>query len=107
MQRHIYNSCLGAYPPADEYGKPFYCLAHGLNMKSEQIHRNILNIEMNMRESTIGRNILNILKDCQRMCGDFGLCTNPLGMWLCPKAVILKHVWPLIHSTLSITIQKF
>ena len=37
MQRHIYNSCLGAYPPADEYAKPFYCLAFGLNMKSGQI----------------------------------------------------------------------
>jgi hypothetical protein len=37
VQRHIYNSCLGAYPPADEYAKPFYCLAFGLNMKSGQI----------------------------------------------------------------------
>jgi hypothetical protein len=54
MQRHIYNSCLGAYPPADEYAKPFYCSAFDLNMKSGQIHRNILNIGMNIRESTIG-----------------------------------------------------
>ena len=56
MQRHIYNSCLGTYPPADKYAKPFYCLAFGLNMKSGQIHRNILNMGMNMRESTIGLN---------------------------------------------------
>jgi hypothetical protein len=36
-----------------------------------QIHWNILNMGMNMQESTIGLNILNILKDCQRICGDF------------------------------------
>ena len=71
MQRHIYNSCLGTYPPADEYAKPFYCSAFGLNMKSGQIHQNILNMGMNMWESTISLNILNILKDCQRICGDF------------------------------------
>jgi hypothetical protein len=50
------------------YAKSFYCSSFGLNMKSGQIHRNILNIEMNMRESTIG---LNILKDCRGICGDF------------------------------------
>ena len=61
MQRHIYHSCLGTYLPVDEYAKPFYCLAFGLNIKS---HRNVLNIGMNMWESTIGLNILNILKDC-------------------------------------------
>jgi hypothetical protein len=60
MQRHIYNSCLGAYPPADEYAKPFYCSTFGLNMKSEQIHQNILNVEMHIWESIIGLNILNI-----------------------------------------------
>src|ERR1700683_695808 len=71
MQRHIYNSCLGAYLRADKYAKPFYCLAFGLNMESRQIHPNILNIEMNMRESTIGRNILNILKHYQRIYSNF------------------------------------
>ena len=39
MQRHIFNSCLGAYLPAGKYAK---CSAFGLNMKSGQIHWNIL-----------------------------------------------------------------
>ena len=71
MQRHIYNSCLGANPPADKYAKPFYGSAFGPNTKSGQIHRNILNMGMNMQESTISLKIFNILKDCQRICGDF------------------------------------
>jgi hypothetical protein len=36
-----------------QYAKPFYCLAFDLNVKSRQIHWNILNIGMNMWESTI------------------------------------------------------
>jgi hypothetical protein len=62
MQRCIYNSFLGTYLPADEYAKCFYCLAFSLNMKSGQIHWNILNMGMDMQESTIGPNILNVLK---------------------------------------------
>ena len=64
MQTYIYNSCLGTYLPADEYAKPFYCSAFGLNMKSGQIHRTILNMRMNVQDSTIGLNMLNILIDC-------------------------------------------
>ena len=61
MQRHIYNSCLGAYPPTDKYTKPFYCSTFSLNMKPEQIHWKILNMGMNMQESNISLSILNIL----------------------------------------------
>ena len=63
MQRHIYNNCLGAYPPTDKYdnAEPFDCSAFGLNTKPEQIHWKILNMEMNMWESTISLRILNIL----------------------------------------------
>ena len=57
MQKHIYINCLGTYLPADKYPKPFYCSVFGPNMKSEQIHLNILNIKINMQESTISLNI--------------------------------------------------
>jgi hypothetical protein len=49
-----YYGSATCHDTADKYAKPFYCLASGLNMKSGQIHQNILNIEMNMWESTIG-----------------------------------------------------
>ena len=52
----------------DQDAKPFYC---SLNMKSGQIHQNILNMGMNVRELRICINILYILKDCRRICDDF------------------------------------
>jgi hypothetical protein len=41
------------------------------HMKSVQMYRKVLNMEMNLSELAIYLNILNISKDCQRICGDF------------------------------------
>jgi hypothetical protein len=46
--KDIFTIVVWAYPPADKYA----------NMKSGQIHWNILNMGMNMQESTIGLNII-------------------------------------------------
>ena len=54
-------------------------------------------MEMNMQEISIGLNILNILKDCQRICGNF-IFTAVCHAWAKMLKTNLKLAGPLRHA---------